>query len=250
VTAAQVPGFLGELFRRTYGIQMALCSGVLVVCVWMAGTLGIPAEGRETSWVYHAALAGFAGWAAYVLVVAIRSFADPWWSPTLRPLAAHAGAGDVLREIAEQLDAPDCKAPMRGSWITRDWLVLRPRPMLLHVVRLADIVWVYPHVVTSTVRVKRLPVGETESRFLDIVLRDGREVRAASQSGGVGILYSHLIRKAPWAFRGWSPETAALHEEDFDALVAVVDERIRTGKYDLLEAPRSPSRKLRQSYED
>lgn len=156
------------------------------------------------------------------LVLRSNYSSDPANHPIMRRLAKLGPAPELAASIDQEMHTGQALNFGPSALLTPSWL-LSPSTFSLKAVRLQDLVWFYKKVTQH--RVNFIPTGKTYAVMLWDRNKTTYLIEMGRKEETGNALLQELVRRAPWALAGYSPDLNNLWQKDFRSVVAAVDER-------------------------
>jgi len=166
------------------------------------------------------------------------------WSakPETHPIWKKLGKYGSPQQVGSQLDA-ELRSEGGGetfgsAHLTTNWLVLSST-YNIEVMRMAEVVWAYPHVVKHYH--SGIPTGK--SHFVKVFDREGASTMISVKKNVVPNLLQVLQRRAPWAIYGFSPDLDQMWKKRRAEFLLAVDQQKKKNQTTLAETKSATDKK-------
>jgi uncharacterized protein DUF6709 len=170
----------------------------------------------------------------WCLGMGLRWSAKPETHPVWKKLGKYGSAQQVGSQLDAELRTEGGGEAFGSAHLTTNWLLLSSL-YSIEVMRMADVVWVYPQVVKHYH--SGIPTGK--SHFVKVFDRSGALMTISAKKKTAPNLLQSLQRRAPWAVCGFSADLEQMWKKRRAEFLSAVDQR--KGKPQAVAAATKPA---------
>jgi uncharacterized protein DUF6709 len=157
--------------------------------------------------------------------------AKPETHPVWKKLGKYGSALQVGSQLDAELRSEGGGETFGSAYLTTNWLVLSST-YNIEVMRMADVVWAYPHVVKHYH--SGIPTGK--SHFVKVFDREGASTTISVKKNVAPNLLLSIQRRVPWAIYGFSTDLEQTWKKRRAEFLLAVDQQKKRTQTPLAEA--------------